>query len=111
MLSAAADPKVSDGTLIVRSPPANGPKPEELSKSGPLKLIPPVEVRLLVVIVCNGLGMISLGNVNRVIPPPLMAMLGAVTSVADNLEAVIAPVALSVPNTLIWPETASVPLI
>src|SRR6476469_5181648 len=51
MLSPGLEPKVSDGTLMVSCPPANGPKPGGLSKSGPLKLIPPVEVRALVVIV------------------------------------------------------------
>ena len=77
---------VSDGTLMVSKPPSIGP-PGVVPASGPLKLIPPVEVSALVVMVCCGFTVISfrsVGNENRVMPPLPMVMLGALTFVTDN---------------------------
>src|SRR5438270_1947134 len=110
MLSAAEDPMVSDGTLMVSKPPSIGP-PGVVPASGPLKLIPPVEVSALVVMVCCGLMVGSFGNEKRVMPPLLTAMLGEFTFVADNWPALIAPVTVSPPKTLMRFATASLPLI
>lgn len=62
-------PKVNEGTLMVRFPPSNGPNPGGVSKSGPLKLIPPVDLSAPVLIVCGTLIVNSFGNENRVMPP------------------------------------------
>src|SRR5256885_2515428 len=111
MLSAPEGPKVSDGTLMVSCPPSAGPIRGGVLKSVPLKLIPPVEVNELVVMVWSGLMVGSFGNKKRVMPPLLTTMLGAFTFVADNWPALIAPVTVSAPKTLMRFATASLPLI
>ena len=73
--------------------------------------MPPVEVSAFVVIVWSGLTVSSFGNVKRVMPPDPIEMFGAFTFVAESVPAVIPPVTLSAPKTLIRPATVRLPVI